>query len=706
MSDHTTLTIDQPESPRSSRLVFFVLWLLLMCSLLFPAAPVLGLHGGLVCVLGVLMLLNPPSARLPKWIFLVGGIFVLLSATAFLPKTWFTINEWRQGLESAGLDTGSKVTAHPSQSWWQWVQLCGIVLAGLYILGQRVSDRSHLLFAWMFSLAVAIMSVLAIAAQTLGWNWPWDEDPSFGFFPNRNHTATALAMGSVTALGCLFHSIRAKHHALASLAALNCCICLGATLAFCSSRAGLLLTVVGSVVWLAGLGKRYFSKKLVMAGGGMLVLAVALFFWLGGEVKSRLAKAVETVQVSMDQDLTDSSQARHANETTADFRLLIFKDAWTMIKTEPITGVGLGMFGYVFPQYRKASASGALCVHPESDWLMLAGEQGLVAALLLAGGVLGLLIWAFRSAWRRHAWSLRWNGIVVAALVPFHGLFDVPGHRWGIVLGAVYMLALTLREGHLSRPLGAAGKMIWRGLGVVLLGMGGVFLWAGNDAAANDLTRPDHFHHEAKALYALDVAERDITPPPDPEGLKLERGIALLGEAIRITPLDPDLHYLRGYLALNFTDEKFVSMRDREFEFQRRLAPLWVQIPMRQAEVYAPIDSKKTIALWEDGFRRAEVMTRLGPGTDWERYHVIERAIYQSYKADDTLKAAAFDLAKTDAREFVVWAHNGTLERLNESVPETLAKLKFTPEQREAVLKLWKDKGGAEGVAKYRAENP
>ena len=697
---------DPPESPRSARLVFFVVWLLLLVSLLFPAAPVLGLHGGLLCVLGGLMIACPPAARLPKWIFIVGGLFLLFSAAAFLPKTWFTVSEWRQGLEATGLDTGNKVTAHPSQSWWQWAQLCGIVLAGIYVLGQRVSDRAHLQLAVMFPLAVGAMAVCAIAAQTLGWNWPWDEDPSFGFFPNRNHTATVLAMGSVTALGCLFQSVRSKHHGLAGLAALSACVCLGATLAFCPSRAGLLLTVVGILVWVAGLGKRYFSRKLVFAGVGMLIVSVALFFWLDGEVKSRLAKTAERVQTTMNVDVTDASQTRHSNETTADFRLLIYKDAWTMIKQEPVTGVGLGMFSYVFPQYRNASASAALCVHPESDWLMLAGEQGIIAALLLAGGVMALLGWAVRSAWHRHAWPLRWNGVVVAALVPFHGLLDVPGHRWGIVLGALYLLTLTLRTSHLSHALGSSGKMIWRGLGMLLLGCGSFFVWAGNDSTSNALTLPDSLHHEAKALYAQDAAEQGLTPPPDPEGLKLEKGIKLLEEAIRITPLDPDLHYLRGYLALHFTDDKFVTMRDQNFALQRQLAPLWVQIPMRQADVYAPVDSGKTIQLWEDAFRRADVMNKLGPGTDWERFHVIERAIYQSDKADAALKAKALELAKTDAREFVVWSHRGTLEELNQLLPEMLAKPMFTAAQREQLLQIWQQKGGTEGVVKYRAAHP
>ncbi len=706
MSDHNMPTTDQPESRRSSRLVFFVLWLLILSALLFPAAPVLGLHGGLLGGLGVLMILLPPQARLPKWMFVVAGLFVALSAAAFLPKAWFAISAWRQGLDAAGLDTGNKVTAHAAQSWWQWVQLCGVVIGAIYILGHRVTDRVHLWFHCLFSSAVAVMAVLAIAAQSQGWEWPWDSDPSFGFFPNRNHTATVLAMGGLTALGGLFHSVRSKQHLLAGLASLNLCLCSGAAVAFSPSRAGILLLVLGGLVWLAGLGKRYFSKKLIGASVGIAGLGVVLFFMLGGEVRDRLAKTAERVQVSMNQDPTASAQANQ-NDSTADFRLLIFKDAWSMIRQEPPTGVGMGMFGYVFPQYRNASASGALCVHPESDWLMLAGEQGWLTALLLAGGVVALLSWAVRMAWNRHGWSLRWNGIVAAGLLPLHGLFDVPGHRWGIVLGAVFLLSLTLREGHRAEALGSLGKMIWRGIGVIVLGCGGLFLLAqGNAAGGNALTQPEYLQHQAKALYAQDVAERDITPPPDPEGLKLEKAIELLGEASKMAPLDPDLHYLRGYLALNFTDEKFVAMRDQEFDWQRRLAPLWVQIPMRQAEVYAPIDAKKTMVLWEDGLRRAEIMKELGPGTDWERVHVIERAIYQSYKADDTLKAAALELAKTDAREFVVWSHNGNLEQLNQLIPETLGKLKFSPEQRETLLKIWTDKGGAEAVTKYRAEHP
>ena len=44
---------------------------------------------------------------------------------------------------------------------------------------------------------------LAIYAKQTGWQYPYAGGATFGFLPNRNHTATFLIVGSVLSLGLL-----------------------------------------------------------------------------------------------------------------------------------------------------------------------------------------------------------------------------------------------------------------------------------------------------------------------------------------------------------------------------------------------------------------------------------------------------------------------------------------------------------------------
>ncbi len=689
MPHTSTSAPDVPEASRpSSNCVFFTAWALLLAGFLFPEAPQLNFPGIGLLVLSILMIVRPPEIGLPRWIYVLAGLFLALSAGAFLPKSWFTIPAWRQGLEAAGLATGSQVTAHPEQSWWQWWMLAAAVLSGLFLLGHRVTEKWHLRLAWMFSLAVAIMAGLAILAQVNGWQWPGDDDPSFGFYPNRNHTATVLALGVVTALGCLLQALRAKQYGLSGLSSLTLCVCLGAALGFCTSRSVLGLIGLGGVVWLGGLGKRYWSKKLAFTVLGLVALAGAMFLWMGGELLHRVTKTAERVNVVMSNDPSATTQQITTSDTTLDFRQLVFKDAWTMIKQEPLTGVGMGMFGFVFPQYRQASASAALCVHPESDWLMLAAEQGLGAALVLAAGVAGLLLWGWRQARYHHSWVLRWNGIVAAGIVVVHGLIDVPGHRFGIVLAGLFLLGITLRMGTHPRLPTKLATSLWRGCGIIGLVCAVVHLSAPGN---NPIARPAALLSAAHRLYAEDTADRKVQPNPPAEAEdKLETAMGLLDQALQISPLAADLHFFQGYLALNYTDK--YDQAEEEFGYQRKLAPLHVEVPMRQAYGWAPIKPELTKALWQDGLQRSVVMGRLAPGKDWGHREVVEAAIYNSRVGNEALKMAALDLCHEDEKDLVIWSLNASPELLNKVLP-ALLKTPLKEETKAVLIKEWERKG-------------
>jgi hypothetical protein len=281
--------------------------------------------------------------------------------------------------------------------------------------------------------------------------------------------------------------------------------------------------------------------------------------------------------------------------------------------------VGTGQFRHVFPQHRErtASANDADCVHPESDWLMLAAENGLPTAVVLAVLVAAASVRALRDATRMRARPLRTACVVAALVVALHGIFDVPGHRIGLAWSACLMFALAL-------PMPAAGgrgpwRWPWRLLGLGVLAAG-VFLgraeWGGGrglaaDEAARLATRARAMFDAERAI-ALAAEASGRTHQPAAAVDPLEDALVLMERAIAITPMDARLHGLRGGIALAFDDKD--ALVERSFAIQRLLEPTWVDLPLRQAQSWSEIDAVRTAELLRETRRRADWMEARFPG--------------------------------------------------------------------------------------------
>ena len=212
----------------------------------FSAGGPIQLSRGILFILaGGLMLAIPPRTTLPPIFWFLGGCFLILSSLCLLPAEWFTPQLWRLALREEGLDTGPRVTAHPGQSLEQLVALAVTVVTGLYILSQKVSGRAGPVISLLFPAGVAVYAIVSILAIEQEWTLAWDPVPGLGFFPNRNHTATLLAMGTLTSVASLFQSIKSKNGVSAGLAALAVVVCIWALIGYNLSRAGLLLTLIG-----------------------------------------------------------------------------------------------------------------------------------------------------------------------------------------------------------------------------------------------------------------------------------------------------------------------------------------------------------------------------------------------------------------------------------------------------------------------------
>jgi hypothetical protein len=208
--------------------------------------------------------------------------------------------------------------------------------------------------------------------------------------------------------------------------------------------------------------------------------------------------------------------------------------------------------------------------------------------------------------------------LLAALMVAVHGLFDVPAYHVGIAWPALVFLCSNFRPGEAPHGYsGAFSRYLFRGLGLTILS-GGIYLLAnaGQGGRTPAMLQSVVTAAQISECYARDMAEKanPTTHPPalKPDGTpvdQMEVGQALVNEAIRTHPLDPELHYWRGLLSLNFTDEEPIT--DQSFAAQRMLEPDWPEVPWRQALAWIGIDNQRTLSLWQEVLTRSAKADRI-----------------------------------------------------------------------------------------------
>ncbi len=614
----------------TSRWVFGAFWALLFVATFFVAAPWAGFHAVLLGCVGLLVLCCPPVVALPRLWWGLAAVFVLAGAAVFLPAGCFTMPPWRQQLAALGVATGPLVVIQARQA-AEAAGLLAITLGtGLWLAGHRPSPAQARRWALAFTLGVAAYAVIARLMQ----NSPPAAHPGgevhFGFFPNRNHSATLLAMGAICGLGNVLQAMRDKRFTGVAVALGGTGVCLWAVAAWSVSRGGVVLVALGCLAWLPMLGTRYLGKHGFRALALIGLAAVGLFFIADSGVKSRLTSTVEKASLAIHPADTQPAEPGKPelgkpeldSARDLDFRIPTALDTLGLIRDFKWTGVGAGQYRYIFPQYRQltAVANGADSYHPESDWLWLAAESGIPATLALAA----LVMLAFRKSLldilHGRDRAVRSACLVAALLVPIHGLFDVPGHRITLALSAALLFALSLRPPPADSPpppprawpfrlaalavLVTAGWLVspqWRGAPQPALG-----------AASTALQQARALYREDQALQQAALA-KGLPHQPAPADDRLEKALTLLQQVEPLAPLDRDLLRYQAFLALHF-DDKF-EVADRSFALDRALDPTWIEGPLRQAQAWAPLDPQRCAPLWSEALRRAARLDRLQPGT-------------------------------------------------------------------------------------------
>ena len=558
----------------------------------------------LICT-GAALVVCPPTAKVDGRLWLAVAALLGGASLAFLPAHWFPVPGWRQALEALPIvPLPSTVTPVPSQTACWLAVLASAALTGLFALAQPIRSRTLLLLASVASLACGIYAALAILSKLWGWHYPFDGGATFGFFPNRNHTATFLVTGSILALGILRVTFRDHRWLLAALAAGELMLCVLSLLFWSASRGGIVFLLVGTLLWLAGLGSTHRPVRLLISCGAILGAGVVLFLSSGSVAQTRLAALIASAPTvpPASGNLPKTRPPSTVSEAApADLRVLIYQDTVPMIRDFAITGTGLGTFAMVFPQYRDASLSEMEAVHPESDWLMLAAEAGVPTLLALAATI--VLVFCRLAPLREHPyWPLRWGCVVAVATAALHGLVDVPAHHLSLGWWMLALAGLGFQPGRAQTiPRSRTQHAIFVLGGILMLILGG------------QLIRAEWFGGPSLPPFAAQRLEADIVRAYERQDI--QEASRLTRQAIIASPMAEAFYYESGAFELPFAGSD--PAVDAAFQAERVLEPGRAVVPFRQGEAWLHYDSAHATALWLDAlFRRQRVERRAGRRQD------------------------------------------------------------------------------------------
>ena len=547
---------------------------------------------------GVWMVFCPPANRLPAFVMLGGGLCLLLPLLAFLPYFSGGEQEWRKGLENAGIPLGGggvpQVEISLATILWQ----AGAGLVTLRLLAGGYRQGSECLLLCLLTGAFVTYGLLSLIRPMLipaGAYSIQTGIPTFGFFPNHNHSGTLLAMGLVLALGLFLQGAR-RRWALFVVLGLLGMVALAWWLVFTNlSRAGLLLGFLGAGAVLVLELRRRRGRGMKWVLCLCLLLGALVFYAAEDGVKKRLVEQLESVE-------EHGPKAGTGLERLLESRWQIYRDTSMMIAARPLVGSGAGQFADLYPQYQKHSLkeAGGHYLHPESSWLWLAAEGG-VPMCLGCLGVVGFVFWQGGRATRSGRDRGLRQALLVAALIPFlHGLVDVPLHRESILWISAFLVGLVLPEG---RELGPGARWAWRvvGAAVALVGMLGVL-----GLLKSPVREAEERLLNARVLLQKDEEVASAMQGQQGEGEEpdlLEEALGELQVAAALRPLDRRVHALRGNIALYF-DDKDEEARE-SFIRARLLEPSAARVPFRQGLAWIAIDRDETAELWKEALQRA-----------------------------------------------------------------------------------------------------
>lgn len=631
--EKTRLSSGREYSSESHPGVFIVFALIALISTAIPGAAMNAQLAFMGISIGLLACIFPRWNENAK-ISAITTALLILSFACFLPREWFGDTPWRTALENTGLQTGSRVVIQVQHSLEQYIPLLLLAVTALWLSGHQISSKNLRL--------VSLIFVIGVFLQIILFHLLKDQLPDkfsrvghIGFFPNRNHYSTLLSMAVVCSVGYSIQSFRDKNLGRGSVVLLVGLYILWTLFSQSMSRAGIILSATGLTLWFLLLGFRYFGKNGIRVFSLMTVLGIGVFYLAESGVKDRIDDTVTKLNELQRQD-TDSP---HTPSTAApiDFRVPIMQDTFDLIRDFPVTGIGAGQFVYVFPQYRIASAQNydAIAAHPESDWLQFASELGLPMTIGAALLVIYLYVRAAIKLRSSRDRALRTGCLVASALLPIHGLMDVPAHRPALVLIAILLFLIARPSSPISD---ISGWIKWPvRVGALAIVLGGVMISAlipsFNQIQLLSSAQSSSYQEAVKSYRDIQTSTSIASLTELQE--KQEQIISAATTWSQTLPLDSKWYHLKALALLPF--EQRIPEAEQAFRTELLLRPNSILLPVRQATALANVSPERIVPLWEEAHARAHKFDSIrGYGDTYSQS--VDRAISRTVRRNPSLR--------------------------------------------------------------------
>ena len=621
-------------------------------------------EGIVLAVLGLYLLIRPPRVSLGAATNCTFAALVAVAAIAFLPARWFFPPTWRTAMiNDFTISLPATLTPQP---WITAGCLISLVagISWLYLVStQELELRSARFQLRLFVSGIVVLGAISLALYSAHSTLPfWINQRGFGPFPNRNQTADLFAITAIVLLACGQDDLRRGRKLWPLwIVALGVLI---TGLIVNLSRAGFVILVGGSALWIALSALRQRSPARIALGFSFLLLMLSVILLLGGDTLERFhLRGLEGMGVS------------------SDFRWLIFQDTFQLIRASPWYGIGLGNFDAVFAIFRIASGGDARALRPESDWLWLWSELGWLAVALTIIGA-ALLIRRVLPLQEGTNQRFRLAALTGVTLFALHGLVDVSGHRIGTAFAAIFLLGLSLHRPLRLKPSRWIASF-FRLVGLLLLVSG--VLWV--VAARGKMALPGSVGvANAKELSAEANSGRDFAET-----------ISLTTCALLWAPLDWQLYFLR---AIAEVAEKQRDAALDDFRRARFLEPNGFEVPLAEGNAWLPSHPILAVTAWREALRRA------GPRRAEIFSIMLTNASKQNPEVNRTMEEIG--LPQHDlVLPYLVRVSGNTfqhgIERILNNDPELRT---FTEPEKLALFTLWSERGDVEELSNQIKQHP
>ena len=671
---------------RASYFFYIGLLIIAIFGCVASGAPRQGFYGIIFVSFGILVTLFPPAFKTPKWLNIGLTLFFISLSASLLPRDFAISQSWRTKLESLGLETGNLISPHPAATIESLVIIGLAIFIGLCSLGHRVNRQSFLKIASLFVIAAASYTAISMLFIQNEWTWEWDPNSGFGFFANRNHMATLMVMGSLVGLGSLFIHLKKKNWFAFFLMILAVGIICWGILGFSISRSGLILLIFFHPIWFLFVVKKNLNYKLVTSFLVLFSLSIILFFLSDTQLENRFDNLIKEKGVN---SKLISSDEKSDYKSILGLRKYIHADTYEMIQSEPWTGTGLGTYEFIFPFFKKRSiiASDRILngnvLHPESNWLDLASQAGISSFILALTCVLILLSLTLLTNRKSRSWMLSLSCVLSVCCILIHGIVDVPSQKIGIVMSGIILIGIAQRPSEIKdRPTPKYLGVIYQLLGVGVFSLGLVIIHSQWFSSKSIIFSDSQITQDKiQNLYDLSInsaQENDFKGQQD----YIMLAIDLTEDAIKRSPLDSELHYLRGKL-YSFLDGNEDQIK-LSFEIESALDPSWVNLPLRQAKVWLFIDLKETRRLWTVALERSRKSKDLSSRNTWNR--ILAQAKQHPIQIREVYEII---MNKDDSFYIMRWMDIAGVKNLNAQMPKILRSDLLSSDTKNDISSHW-----------------